>query len=249
VLSNHLRKADRVAADLMRRIVAGELPTGSLLPKEAELGKSYGVNRSVVREAIKQLEVHRLVRPIKRRGTEVLDPLRSPSPDVVHAMLFPEPGVTDARALRELLEIRARLDIEMTGLAAERHTLEDMVRVDRCVERLAGCLGEPERYACAMDDLAQALAAATHNRIYQMLVHWHERVRVDLPELQMVVRLANAPHLQGVRFMVELVRQGEANEVRSFVAAVHEWATPRILAAAALVRGGSIETVMEELSA
>lgn len=33
------------------------------------------------------------------------------------------------------------------------------------------------------------------------------------------------------------------------LAAVHQWATPRILAAAALVRGGPVESVMQELSA
>lgn len=83
------RKADRVAQDLLRRIVAGEVEVGSLLPKEAELAEAHGVNRSVIREAIKLLEVHRLVRPIRRRGTEVLDPMASMSPEVLRAMLVP----------------------------------------------------------------------------------------------------------------------------------------------------------------
>jgi len=69
------RKADRVAHDLLRRIVSGELPVGSLLPREDELAARYQVNRSVIREAVKLLEVHRLVRPVRRRGTEVLSPL------------------------------------------------------------------------------------------------------------------------------------------------------------------------------
>ena len=59
------RKADRVADDLLRRIVAGEHTVGSILPREAELAEEYEVNRSVVREAIKLLEVHRLVRPVR----------------------------------------------------------------------------------------------------------------------------------------------------------------------------------------
>ena len=83
------RKADRVAGDLVRRIVGGALEVGELLPKEAELADDYGVNRSVVREAVKQLEVHRLVKPIRRKGTEVLDPLCSPSADVITRLSSP----------------------------------------------------------------------------------------------------------------------------------------------------------------
>ena len=81
------RKADLVARDLMRRIVSGEVSVGSLLPKEEELAAGYRVNRSGVREAVKLLEVHRLVRPVRRRGTEVLSPLSSLSPEVLRALL------------------------------------------------------------------------------------------------------------------------------------------------------------------
>src|SRR5688572_19789978 len=114
------RKADVVARDLMRRIVGGELPVGSLLPKEDELAARYRVNRSVIREAVKLLEVHRLVRPVRRRGTEVLSPLASLSPEVLRALLVPSPGRIDPRVLGGLLEIRAALDVEMSGRAAER---------------------------------------------------------------------------------------------------------------------------------
>src|SRR5688572_16140682 len=116
------RKADRVARDLLGRIVGGELAVGTLLPKEDELAAQFGVNRSVIREAIKLLEVHRLVRPIRRRGTEVLSPLSSMSPEVLRAMLSPRAGVIDRRVLGGFLEIRAALDVQMTGLAAERRS-------------------------------------------------------------------------------------------------------------------------------
>ena len=75
-----LRKADVVARDLLDRIVHGDPAPGAILPKEAEIAGEFGVNRSVVREAIKLLEVHRLVRPVRRRGTVVLDPFASTAP-------------------------------------------------------------------------------------------------------------------------------------------------------------------------
>ncbi len=117
-----LRKADEVADDLLRSIVAGELAVGSLLPRESDLAERYGVGRSVVREAMKLLEVHRLVRPTKKRGTAVLDPLRSVTPAVLSAMLFDARGRVDPEMLAEFLEIRAELDEKMTRLAAARRT-------------------------------------------------------------------------------------------------------------------------------
>ncbi len=232
----------------MARIVAGKFDVGALLPTEQQLATEYGVNRSVVREAIKQLEVHQLVRPVKRRGTEVLDPLRSPSPDVLRAMLVPSSGVIDQQALAELLEIRARLDVELTCLAAERRTEADLAAMDQCLDELAKSVGDPERYGEAMEELLVVMARATRNRIYLMLVHWHNRVRADLPALQLMHRLANEPHLQGIRFLIELIRNREVEQARAFVTAVHEWLIPRTLASAALSSGAPLDAIMESIS-
>jgi DNA-binding FadR family transcriptional regulator len=244
---NRPRKADVVARDLLGRIVTGKLAVGSVMPTEPELSLEYGVNRSVVREAIKELEVHGLVRPVRRRGTLVLDPLRSPSPDVLRAMLSPRPGVIDRAALAELLEVRARLDVEMTALAAERRSDADLVAMSACLRELAAALGEPERYSAAMEELTMTIAHATRNRIYQMLVHWHSRVRIDVPVIQLVIRFANEPHLQGVTFLVDLIRGRQVDDARTFVSAVHRWAIPRILAAAALASGEPLATAQESL--
>jgi GntR family transcriptional repressor for pyruvate dehydrogenase complex len=226
------RKADRVADDLLRRVVSGTVAVGSLLPKEAELAAHYEVNRSVVREAIKQLEAHRLVQPIKRRGTVVLDPLQSSSPDVVRAMLEPTPGSFDEDALAEVLEVRAALDVEMTSLAATRRDDADLAAMDAIVEELRGALGDHARYASLMDKMALATARATKNRLYQMLVHWHKRMRADEADpIRILMRLATETHLQGVIYMVQLVRMRDVDKARAFVRAVHEWATPRLLTA------------------
>jgi len=241
------RKADWVAADLMRRIVGGEAAAGTVLPREADLAVEFGVNRSVIREAVKQLEVHLLVKPTKRRGTEVLDPLRSPSADVLWAMLEPKPGVIERDALADLLEVRAVLDIEMSAVAAIRRDDGDLLAMDALVQQLGAAMGQSGRYAELMGELNLAMARATKNRIYVMLVHWHHRMRGDYDPLQQLVRLANEAHLSGVSFLVELVRQGEADQVRTFVAGVHDWLTPRVLAAADLSNGVPLAQAFESL--
>lgn len=241
------RKADRVAHDLLRRIVSGTLEVGSLLPKEAELATEYEVNRSVVREAIKLLEVHRLVRPVRRRGTEVLDPTASMTPEVLRAMLSPSTGRVNRAMLADFLEVRTILDVQMSMLAAARRTDEDLVRMDAGLAAAEAALNHRPRYDRAADVLARAIAAAAHNRIFEMMVWWHQTVAANLADIFRVVRPANEPHFQGLSLLVELIRRQEVEQVQTLVRAFHEWATPRMLAAAALSTNEPLSNVMEGL--
>jgi GntR family transcriptional regulator, transcriptional repressor for pyruvate dehydrogenase complex len=227
-----MRKADQVTEDLMTRIVSGELRVGSLLPKESELAEAYGVNRSVIREAIKLLEVHRLVEPVRRRGTEVLDPVASLSAEVLRTMVVPVRGRVDLEWLAELLEIRALLDVEMSRLAAERRTEEDLAALARALEGLRGELGKPSAYAQAMWAMTFAVARAAKNRIFLMMAHWMQRISDDLGEILLDVRLSTGPHLQGMEHLVALIRRGDSEAIPPLVRAFHAWATPRLLEAA-----------------
>jgi DNA-binding FadR family transcriptional regulator len=239
------RKADRVADDLLHRIVTGELPVGALLPKEDALAAHYDVNRSVIREAVKLLEVHRLVHPVRRRGTEVLDPMMSLSPEVLRAMLSPRSGEVDREFLADFLELRAALDVQLTMLAAERRTDEDLAALDAALAKLGAALSDRARYDREALAFPRVVARATHNRIFAMLVWWHQSVALELAHIFGVVRPANEAHFQGCTLLVELIRKQEIEQVRTLVTAFHAWATPRMLAAAALSSGAPLSDVME----
>ncbi len=233
------RKADLVADDVMRRIARGELPVGSTLPKEDELASHYGVNRSVIREAVKLLEVHLLVRPVRRRGTEVLDPMRSLSPEVVRALLAPREGEIDRRVLEGLLEVRAHLDVKMSVLAAARRTKADVERLDRTLAHIEAGKGDPAEYARRAPELAIAVAEATQNPVFVMLAHWNRIVNADLDDLFRIVRPAIEPHFQGLTVLVELIRKKDERGVEDLVRTFHAWASPRLVAAAELRRGSA----------
>ena len=63
----------KVAADLRERILAREFEPGQALPREEDLARELGVNRSTVRRAYGVLREQRLVEPKKGRGTVVLE--------------------------------------------------------------------------------------------------------------------------------------------------------------------------------
>jgi DNA-binding FadR family transcriptional regulator len=225
------RKADDVADDLLSRIVRGELPVGSLLPRESDLAERYGVNRSVVREANKLLEVHRLVRPTRRRGTEVLDPLCSVTPGVLIAMLVDRKGRVDPQMLSELGEIRGLLDAKMTSLAAERRTDDNLAELELRTAALEQAVpGSQEAFELA-NDFGIAVARASKNRIFFMLTHWHRQIARAIAPLLGRVR-APALSAGGYRFVLEAIRRRDSELAARLVTEFHRWANQRLLEAA-----------------
>lgn len=72
VPSPHVRPGYRqVADDLRRRIAAGLIPPGALLPSESTLMQQHGVARGTVRDAVAQLRAEGLVITERGRGTYV----------------------------------------------------------------------------------------------------------------------------------------------------------------------------------
>ena len=60
----------RIYETLRAEVISGQRKPGELL-SEAELARSWGVSRSPIREAFRQLEEHNLVRWAPRRGATV----------------------------------------------------------------------------------------------------------------------------------------------------------------------------------
>lgn len=220
-----------MAEDLLERIVAGELAVGSLLPREADLAAEYGVNRSVVREANKLLEVHHLVRPTRRKGTEVLDPLRSVTPAVLRAMLVDRRGRLDRRMLADLLEVRAALDVMMSREAAKRRTQADVAALERVVARMEALEPGSEASLDAIVEMSLAVARASKNRVLEMLVHWHADIAQILRPILRATQSASVAR-SAHRPLVEAIRARDAAAAGAMVEAYHAWAIPRVLRAA-----------------
>lgn len=109
----------RVVQDLGARIAGGGYAPGALLPPEAALGVSYGVSRTVLREAVKVLASKGLVEARPKVGTRV-------RPRADWNMLDPDVlawqcgGVDLPGVAEDLMEIRRVVEPQAAALAAER---------------------------------------------------------------------------------------------------------------------------------
>jgi len=99
---------DRLAATLQARVLNGEIKTGTRLRQEA-LAREFGVSRTPVREALRQLQAIGIARLEHNRGAIV----RAPS----------------ARELREAYEVRAELEGLAASLAASRISDDELARL------------------------------------------------------------------------------------------------------------------------
>jgi GntR family transcriptional regulator len=66
---------------LAERITEGEWLPGDMLPTEEQLQEQYGLSRTTVRQALKELEIEGLISRYRGRGTFVARPKISHSPD------------------------------------------------------------------------------------------------------------------------------------------------------------------------
>ncbi len=115
-------------------ILSGELKPGDRLPPEKELSEALGLSRSSLREAVKALEIIRVLDVRRGDGTYVT----SLTPSLLlDAMSFVVDLHQDASVL-ELFEVRRILEPEAAALAAARITPVDVAHLRTLLSQVDG---------------------------------------------------------------------------------------------------------------
>lgn len=124
---------DEAIEKIKGMIVSGELGPGSRLPREKDLAERLGLSRSSMREAIKALEVIRVLDVRQGDGTYVtsLEPQL-----LLEAMSFVV-DLHDDDSLLEIFAVRRVLESHATGLAAQRATETDIAELDAEIRAVA----------------------------------------------------------------------------------------------------------------
>jgi DNA-binding FadR family transcriptional regulator len=154
----------RIAGQIGREILEGRLAPGDKLPTEHLLAKTFGVSRSVIREAIAQLRNEGLVETRQGVGAFATEFERRQSLRIEHDDL------TDRQAFQNLYQLRMPLEIEAAGLAATRHTAEDLVRLDETLEQMTGAEKWTDQGIVADLAFHRALATATQNEYFPLFI-------------------------------------------------------------------------------
>jgi GntR family transcriptional repressor for pyruvate dehydrogenase complex len=151
----------QIANVIEKRIVARSLRAGDPLPSEVDLARQFGVNRSTIREAIRELETHGLLGRV--RGEKRLRVTR-PEPRRVSS------GVSRALALHdvtflELWEAMMALEPVAAQYAATRRTPAQLRCLVRAAAHFKSEVNDTPAAVSAVVDFFTAVAAASGNQV------------------------------------------------------------------------------------
>ena len=113
---------DEAIQRIKAMIVGGQLRPGDRLPPEKELADQLGLSRSSMREAVKALEVIRVLDVRRGDGTYVT----SLEPRLLLEAIGFVVDLQDDRSLLEVFGVRRMLESQATGIAAHTATGDDV---------------------------------------------------------------------------------------------------------------------------
>ncbi|MXG89248.1 FadR/GntR family transcriptional regulator [Nocardioides flavescens] len=164
------RLATVLVEELVDRLVGGELAIGATLPTEPMLCETFGVSRTVVREAVKSLETMRLVTVQQGHGTRIRPMAEWDlfNPTVLAAAVRHD---TDYAILEEIVDVRRTLEARMAGQAAEVATPAAIEVMQRKMVDLDASTEDPTAYLKADVAFHDSIMAASRNRLARAMVH------------------------------------------------------------------------------
>ena len=152
--------SESVVAAIRKQLQAGEIQPGQKLPTEGQLTETFGVSRTVIREALAKLASEGLVEPRQGAGVFVIEHIST-----AFGAIASEMGTRDSIALN-VLEVRLAIEIESAGLAAIRRNAAQEAAIQEAFFEFERLLLNSEPTGSADLAFHRAIASATNNPFY-----------------------------------------------------------------------------------
>jgi DNA-binding FadR family transcriptional regulator len=154
----------KVAVAIGGRILDRTLREGDRLPPETELARQFGVNRSTVREALRELESNGLV--MRRAGSKLMSVTRPQHFAIAGAVT--RGLVMHDVTFREVWEALTLLEPPIAESAARARTADDLTAINAAAERFASENAETEKAVHGSAEFFRSVGAATHNQVLRL---------------------------------------------------------------------------------
>ncbi len=203
------RLSEQIAQRIESLILDSQLRPEDKLPPERELAAQFGVSRSAVREAIKLLEERGLLESRNGRGAFVTVPEASDLSSSLNVVYRMQGWTVD-----HLHEARWCLESFVATLAAQRAMPDDIARLEAALGAMDASLDDPDSYMRADVEFHSALADATHNPLFQVMIR---------PLVDLIQDVGRAEFLHGQvaerhkkhALLMERIKAGDASGAQS----------------------------------
>ena len=156
---------DRVKLDLLRLIEADNLKPGDKVPPADQLCRRFSVSRTVVREAVASLKAEGRLRSLRGSGVYVSKPH-----DTVGASSMLMAAPQEIGDVLDFMEFRISVEVEAAGLAAERRTETNLLRMEQALAQFRRHLNDKSLAIDADRAFHRAIADATNNNRFRLFV-------------------------------------------------------------------------------
>lgn len=205
----------KVAAAIGGRILDRTLREGDRLPAEIELARQFGVNRSTVREALRELESTGLV--TRRPGSKLMSVSRPQHFAIAEA-------VTRALVLHdvtflEVWEALTLLEPPIAEAAAKARTAEDLAQVAAAAEQFAADNVETQTAVHRAAEFFRSVGRATHNQV--LVLAQEPLLQLLEPSLRVMidkVPQARSRIIAAQRRITDALQERDADGARTWMA-------------------------------
>ena len=189
-----LNRSQELTQRLAAEILSGRLQPGARLPTEQELSLSTGVSRTVVREAVAALRADGLV--ITRQGLGAFVPA-----DVQRRPFRIDPdGVRSVKDVLQILELRMGLEIEASGLAAERRTNHDLMQIEAALKSIEAEIKAGGNAVEADFRFHLAIFRSVHNRYFPQFLEFLGNFIIP----RQILNAARGSESERVRYLLKI---------------------------------------------
>lgn len=204
----------KVAAAIGGRILDRSLREGDRLPPETELARQFGVNRSTVREALRELESNGLV--MRRPGSKLMSVSRPQHVDLAEAVS--RGLVLHDVTFLEVWEALTLLEPPIAEAAARARTADDLVQIEGVARQFAADNSRTETAVHRAAEFIRSVGRATHNQV--LTLAQEPPLRLLEPSLQMMidkVPQARSRIVTAQRRITEALRDRDAEGARTWM--------------------------------
>lgn len=145
---------------IMRRV----WKAGDMIPSEKELAVRFGVGRSTIREAVKSLAILGVLESRAGEGSFI----REPNSELLSGALRWGLMLSE-RNLDDLMDVRALIEVECVGRAAERRTQQTLDQLFAAIEEMKAHEGSADLFMAIDMKFHNAVSRAADNPIFESI--------------------------------------------------------------------------------
>jgi GntR family transcriptional regulator, transcriptional repressor for pyruvate dehydrogenase complex len=204
----------RVSAAIETKILTRALRDGDLLPAETELAEQFGVHRSTVREALRQLESAGLVS--RRRGSKRMvvsrPQLEKLGSGMRHALVLHDVRFVD------VWEAMMVIEPEVAALAAGRRTAIDLAALQKASDAFTNSQPGDPRAVELVAAFFEVMGSAARNQVLVLAKHsLTQALGTSLAKMIDTVPQARARIADAQRKIIGSVRDRNSDEARRWM--------------------------------